>query len=76
MFADKRKRINSYVWIELGHFTAALEKETIAKLHYVGLVDTGHLFAAMLGGIIKGKLGNSVGLGCGDNLQAFNNPFD
>mmetsp|Transcript_558 Transcript_558/g.1484 ORF Transcript_558/g.1484 Transcript_558/m.1484 type:complete len:289 (-) Transcript_558:36-902(-) len=38
------------------HFATAAYEQTVRQLHDVGLVHTRHLFAAMLGGILEGKL--------------------
>jgi len=61
------------VRIESGDLLAATEEEAVAELHDVGLVNRSHFLPIELGRVIESKLGNSVGLLGGDDLEALDN---
>lgn len=45
----------------------------LAYLHDVGLVNCCHFTSVVLHGIVKSKLGNSLGVFPGDDFQTLNN---
>ena len=51
-------------------------EETVSQLHDVGLVDAGNLGATISKGESKGELGNTLGLGAGDDLQTLNDAIN
>jgi hypothetical protein len=55
--------------VELCNLLAGAHEETVAQLHDVGLVNAGHLLAAVAGGVVEGELGNAAGLFASNDLQ-------
>ena len=53
-------------------FARAAQEEAVGELHDVGLVDGVDFFAAMLAGVLEGKLGDARGAFFGDDLDGFN----
>lgn len=51
-------------------------EETVGQLHDVGLVDAGDLLAVVGQGKAKGKLGNTLRLGAGDDLERLHHALD
>lgn len=51
-------------------------EQTIGKLHNVGLVDASDLLAVIGKGKSKSELGDTLGLGAGDDLQRLNNTLN
>ena len=51
-------------------------EETVGKLHDIGLVDTGNLLAVVGQGEAECELGDTLGLGTGNNLQGLDNTLD
>ena len=62
------------VRVELRHLLATAQEQPVTQLHDVGLVDNCHLLAMELGRIVEGELGNAIGLGGGDHLEALHHP--
>lgn len=55
--------------VVLGNLLKSVPEKTIGKLHDVGLVDDGNLLPVVGKGKSKGKLGNALRLGPGDDLE-------
>lgn len=60
----------------LGDVVKGAAEEAVGELHNVGLVDAGHLGAAVGEGEAKGEAGDALRLGAGDDLEGLDDAGD
>lgn len=58
------------------YILTALQKQAIPQFHDICLMNSCHLFTAVLGSIVKGKLCNPLGFNSCYNLQTFNHTLE
>lgn len=63
-------------WVVLGDLVEGLTEKTISQLHDVGLVDAGNLLAVVGLCESESKLGDSLGLHLGDNLEGLDDTWN
>lgn len=61
--------VNLQSRVVLGGLMESVTEETVGKLHDIGLVDASNLLPVVGEGKAESKLGNTLRLGAGDNLQ-------
>lgn len=62
--------------VVLSDLVECAAEETIGQLHDVSLVDTGNLLAVVGKGEAESELGDTLGLGAGDDLEGLDNTLD
>mgnify|MGYP006876444500 FL=1 len=62
--------------VVLSDLVECAAEETIGQLHDVGLVNAGNLLAVVGKGEAESELGDTLGLGAGDDLQGLDNTVD
>lgn len=62
--------------VVLGDLVEGAAEKTIGKLHDVGLVDAGNLGSAVGESEREGELGDTLGLGAGDDLEGLDDTID